>query len=325
MGIGAVITGMALADAGSAPSGGYVSITPVKILNAAAVGAGKIATPVAIGGSTTTPTNSTAVQLNVIVKAAQSGVLKVYPAGDPTAAGAVAIQLSGGTTTTQTIDETVGTKDEVAFQNTTSGSATVTASVTGYSTQITASNIAPDGGVSGEVLSNTGNGVGWQAGSVGVDSGTGLTGGGTIALGGSRTLSVDPSAVQSRVTGTCTGHSAVSSINQDGSVGCQQTGVKTIAGAVTQTGGIAAGSGFTVTHDGPGAYTVSFPAGTFNGPVPLMTITPWGVDGQYVAADVFFVGLPGNGAASFQIRMSDTLGTMTPVDNGFQFIVAQTS
>ena len=59
-----------------------------------------------------------------------------------------------------------------------------------------------------------------------VSAGAGLTGGGSIALGGSGTLSVDPTVVQSRVTGTCSAGSAVSSINQDGAVGCQSAGLQ---------------------------------------------------------------------------------------------------
>jgi hypothetical protein len=52
----------------------------------------------------------------------------------------------------------------------------------------------------------------------GVTAGTGLTGG---ATSGNASLSVDPTAVQSRVTGTCDSGSAIASINQDGSTSCQ--------------------------------------------------------------------------------------------------------
>jgi hypothetical protein len=56
--------------------------------------------------------------------------------------------------------------------------------------------------------------------SLSIKAGTGLTGGGSIALGDSSTLNVDPTAVQTRVGGTCSSGSAISSIAQDGSVGC---------------------------------------------------------------------------------------------------------
>jgi hypothetical protein len=53
-----------------------------------------------------------------------------------------------------------------------------------------------------------------------ITAGTGLTGGGSIALGGSGTLGVDPTAVQTRVSGTCSSGTAVSSVAQNGSVAC---------------------------------------------------------------------------------------------------------
>src|SRR5205085_3462005 len=54
-----------------------------------------------------------------------------------------------------------------------------------------------------------------------ITAGTGLTGGGSIALGSSGGLSVDPTVVRNRVSNTCSSGSAISSINQDGTVGCQ--------------------------------------------------------------------------------------------------------
>jgi hypothetical protein len=53
-----------------------------------------------------------------------------------------------------------------------------------------------------------------------VTAGSGLSGGGSIALGGSGSLGVDPTKVQSRVSGTCASSSAISSVNQDGTVSC---------------------------------------------------------------------------------------------------------
>jgi hypothetical protein len=318
--VGAVIAGgsVALADAGSPPGAGYVSITPVKIASNTSVAKGTTLAKVAIGGTTTVPTNATAVRLSVTARSTVAGALEIFPAGDPMAAGATTIAMAT-TATTQTVTETVGVKDEIAFVNTTAGTATLTASITGYSTQLTASNVAGDGGVAGQVLTNNGSGgASWGAGGVTVNTGSGLTGGGSIALGGSRTLGVDSSQVQSRITGGCSGDSAIASVNQSGSVNCQATGVKTIAGAVSASGDVAAGSGFTVTHPNPGEYLVTFPTGTWTG-LPLMTVTPWGVSGQYVAADVFFVSVPGNGAATFTIHMSSTVGAQTLTDNGFMF------
>jgi hypothetical protein len=57
-----------------------------------------------------------------------------------------------------------------------------------------------------------------------VGSGTGLTGG---PITGSGTLSVDPTVVQNRVSGTCSGGTAIQTIGQDGSVGCSSAPVIT--------------------------------------------------------------------------------------------------
>ena len=50
--------------------------------------------------------------------------------------------------------------------------------------------------------------------------GDGLTGGGSIPLGGTSTLNVNPSVVQHRITGDCPSRSAISSVAGDGSVTC---------------------------------------------------------------------------------------------------------
>jgi hypothetical protein len=70
-----------------------------------------------------------------------------------------------------------------------------------------------------------------------ITAGTGLTGGGATALGGSTSLSVDPTTVQSRVSGTCSAGSAIATVNQDGTVACQST-VPTISEQLFNTPGI---------------------------------------------------------------------------------------
>ncbi len=86
-----------------------------------------------------------------------------------------------------------------------------------------------------------------------ISAGTGLTGGGTIALGGSGSLSVDPTAVQNRVTGTCSTGTAISSIAQNGSVGCTAAGPRVVSALVNPDGTL-----FTV-NSSPGAtISVSF-------------------------------------------------------------------
>jgi hypothetical protein len=73
----------------------------------------------------------------------------------------------------------------------------------------------------------------------GVTPGTGLAGGGS---NGTVALSVDPTAVQRRVSGTCTGGGAISSIGQAGTVSCTGAPVYSEAHAPFETA--TAGSDF---------------------------------------------------------------------------------
>jgi hypothetical protein len=94
-----------------------------------------------------------------------------------------------------------------------------------------------------------------------VSAGTGLTGGGSIALGGSGTLNVNPSAVQTRVSGTCSSGTALASIAQGGSVTCttapvffeaRSISVATVAASAALIFGSVdtASSGFTLNQSG---------------------------------------------------------------------------
>jgi hypothetical protein len=166
-----------------------------------------------------------------------------------------------------------------------------------------------DGAVTNGKLANS---------SLTVASGTGLTGGGSISLGGTGTLSVDPSIVQSRVSGACSHSSAISSINQDGTVSC--AGVKVIAGFVDSDGTVISGSGFTVIKLSTGRYQISFPAGTWSGNLPVITVTPFGDSLMFVTGD----NHGSDGSATLSLMASSTVGNVTPVDSGFQFIASQT-
>lgn len=125
------------------------------------IGGGKTVSAIAIGGATTVPTNATAVKMSVTVKSTAAGVLIVYPTGDQTAPGSQNVFYGAGTTNVK-IQGTVGVKDEITFHNGSLASATVTVTDVGYSTQLTATNIAPDGGSPGQVLTNTGGGTAWS-------------------------------------------------------------------------------------------------------------------------------------------------------------------
>jgi hypothetical protein len=64
----------------------------------------------------------------------------------------------------------------------------------------------------------------------GVSTSGGLTGGGNS---GDIALGVDPTAIQRRVTGTCSGNDSVQSVDQDGTVGCSSLPADAAAGTAS--------------------------------------------------------------------------------------------
>jgi hypothetical protein len=142
----------------------FVPVTPTHVLfSGKSIAANKSFSAVVIGGATTAPTNATTVQVKVSAKGAAGGVLNFYPAGNVGGgSGQFLSYPSGNGTVSETIEENVGLKDELTFANTGSGSATVTATLLGYSTQVTAGDMSPTGGTAGQVLTNTGVGAVWQ-------------------------------------------------------------------------------------------------------------------------------------------------------------------
>jgi hypothetical protein len=109
-----------------------------------------------------------------------------------------------------------------------------------------------------------------------------------------------------------------------GPMGPAGPGVKTIGGAVLANGTVAAGSGFTVTRTGTGTYTITFPAGTWNGRTgPVMTVTGFGINGAVVDPVIASEVAGADGSATFNIILSDTLPGETNHDNPFEFIAVQ--
>jgi hypothetical protein len=116
---------------------------------------------VVIGGSTRVPTNATTVELDVTATGSTAGSMTFYPAGFPGGASGESLSWSAGGSDTETIEENVGTANELTFANG-STAATATATIIGYSTKVTDGDIAPADGIAGEVLTNTGGGAAWQ-------------------------------------------------------------------------------------------------------------------------------------------------------------------
>lgn len=100
-------------------------------------------------------------------------------------------------------------------------------------------------------------------------------------------------------------------------------GVKTISGIVNADGtaNSVTQQGFTSTRLGPGEYKITFPAGTWTS-FPVMSVTPFGVNGAYGNAVIWTALGFGNGSAEFVVRMSATTPGQTLFDNAFMFIAA---
>ena len=91
------------------------------------------------------------------------------------------------------------------------------------------------------------------------------------------------------------------------------------AGIVNTDGSIVSGTGYSVSHDGTGKYTIDIPAGQFK-TCPANMVTPGGVNGHAPIADVYDYISCGNGNdVKFQVRIySRTDGQLQ--DNAFGFV-----
>jgi hypothetical protein len=95
------------------------------------------------------------------------------------------------------------------------------------------------------------------------------------------------------------------------------------AGIVTSTGSIVAGTGYSVSHDGTGEYTLEVPAGHFKS-CPVVIVTPAGLNGHAPIPDDYnYITCGGNGEVKIQIRInSRTSGSLQ--DNSFHFLMMDT-
>lgn len=136
----AVLAATALMSvAGASPSSGsdptITALSPVKVLlSNTNIAKNAVNTKVASGGSSTVPSDATAVRLAVTVKSAQAGALLVYPYGRPAAASADSIAFPAGSVlVTTTIKTEIGQSNKISFKNTGLATASVSATITGYS------------------------------------------------------------------------------------------------------------------------------------------------------------------------------------------------
>jgi hypothetical protein len=114
------------------------------------------------GANTTVPANATTVQLTVTAHGAAGGTLDFYPAGNPSGgSGQMVFYPAGNVLSSAIVEEKIGEASKLTIVNNSSGSAVVTATLNGYSTQVTYADVNGVGGSPGDVLTNTGAGAQW--------------------------------------------------------------------------------------------------------------------------------------------------------------------
>ena len=90
------------------------------------------------------------------------------------------------------------------------------------------------------------------------------------------------------------------------------------AGAIGGNGTVTYGTGFTVQHTGTGTYVVTYPTSSGFQSLPVVTVTPWGVQHFPVAATVTSLG-GSNGGFQFTVHLNTINGKSKLQDNSFLF------
>jgi hypothetical protein len=91
-------------------------------------------------------------------------------------------------------------------------------------------------------------------------------------------------------------------------------------GTVNLSGQIVDGTGFTVSHDGTGKYTLDIPSG-YKG-CPVVMVTPVGTNGDIPIVNDFDYITCGNGEVKIQIAIFGR-SSGTYLDNSFNFLVIE--
>lgn len=140
----------------------FTTLVPAKTVLSGTIGGNATKQVVVSGGTTTVPTNATTIQMTVTSKGAQAGSLTFYPSGNPSGTSGQTVTWPAGGNGSATITTDVGQKNSVAFKNNSPATATVKATVTGWSTDVESDDISSLGGSNGQVLTDTGAGASWQ-------------------------------------------------------------------------------------------------------------------------------------------------------------------
>jgi hypothetical protein len=96
--------------------------------------------------------------------------------------------------------------------------------------------------------------------------------------------------------------------------------VKTVGGIVNADGAKnpVTPNGFTSVRLSPGVYQINFPPGTWAS-FPVMTVSPFGINGAYGDAIVAVAIGFGDGSAQFVVHMTISNSGGSLFDNGFMF------
>lgn len=98
--------------------------------------------------------------------------------------------------------------------------------------------------------------------------------------------------------------------------------VKPVAGIVNADGTINTGTGFSVSHDGLGQYTLDVPAGHFKR-CPAILLTAWGYTSEFpILEDYDYVTCGNLGEVKMQIRVWGRKDGAAQ-DNAFHFVMIQ--
>jgi hypothetical protein len=95
----------------------------------------------------------------------------------------------------------------------------------------------------------------------------------------------------------------------------------TYSGFVSATGVVSGAPGFTGALNGTGEYTITAPSSLFPTGFPVMTVTPFGINGAYTSGLVTSESC-GNGTCTFTVDVL-SLKKAKPYDNAWMFTIIQ--
>ena len=156
----AMASASASGPANATPAASASLASPHALFTGRSFAANSSAAVVVIGASTTVPTDATTVVIKITAGGPAAGSITVYPTGNPATVNPSVSWTSGGTSTI-TLTEHVGASNEVTFANHL-GTAKASASLLGYSTDVTETDVSATGGTAGQVLTNIGSGARWE-------------------------------------------------------------------------------------------------------------------------------------------------------------------